>query len=139
MSPVKPYQAIERSPMSDVARVAEPAPAPYAPVPPREPVATERTSAPPSQFSPSSQESEAPRAPAAEIRRAETPTPSEPAREQRTLDLPLAAPQSSPSASAANPRVASPTITPAAHVHEHRDSDESNGEDSGERKSDNAA
>jgi len=181
-APVKPYQAPERTPMAELPRVAEPTPAPYAPVPPREPVVTDRTSGMPSsstspavesprspaptQASPSMPPSDAARAPSPEMKRPEPPLPAstpaasapntpretpvapapttaaEPPREraQTTLDLPLSAPQSSPSSSAANPHVASPPITPASHAPARRESNETDDSgDSTERKSDNAA
>ncbi|HET7925482.1 MAG TPA: ribonuclease E [Rhodanobacteraceae bacterium] len=141
LSPVKPYQAPERSPMSDVTRIAEPAPTPYAPAQPREPVAAER---PVTTFAPTPQpppQPEAPRAPSAEIKRSEAPTHSEPPREQTTLELPLSAPQSSPSANVANPRVAPPTVaTTPTHAPERREPDDANDrDDTSERKSDSAA
>jgi ribonuclease E len=152
MSSVKPYQPAERPPIADAARVAEPAPAPYAPVQPREPVATERTFATPAPApTPSTPQADAPRAPSVESARPETPAPqmpretpaqAEPPREQRTLELPLSAPSSSPSASVANPHVAPPAIQstpPQAPARRESDADAHDGDDASGRKSDNAA
>jgi ribonuclease E len=158
-TPVKPYQAPERSPMSDFARVAEPAPTPYAPMQSSEPAASERPSTPIASPTPSQppQQIEATHTPSSEVMRTQAPTPSMPRetpaastplqpeppreREQTTLDLPLSAPQSSPQTSAANPHVAPPTIATTPHAPARRDSgdDSDDGDDSSERKSDNAA
>jgi len=163
-TPVKPYQAPERSPMSDFARVAEPAPTPYAPTQSSESIASERpsmastpsVSLTPSQPSPP-QHVETMRTPPVEVARTETPTPAMPRetpvastpppseapreRAQATLDLPLSAPQSSPQTSAANPHVAPPTVasTPHAPARREPDDDSNDGDDSSDRKSDNAA
>jgi hypothetical protein len=72
----------------------------------------------------------------------ETPAQAEPPREQRTLELPLSAPSSSPSASVANPHVAPPAIQstpPQAPARRESDADAHDGDDASGRKSDNAA
>jgi hypothetical protein len=158
-SPVKPYQAPEHSPMSELPRVAEPAPTPYAPVQPREPVAVDRP------FAISSQPAETSHSSSPDTNRSETPTPAstaavptavapretpvapvptqaEPPREraQTTLDLPLSAPQSTPSSNTANPQAAPPTIASTPHTPVRRESDDADDkDDSSGRKSDNAA
>jgi ribonuclease E len=133
MTPVKTYHAPERSPMADIARVAEPEPAPYAPVKPREPIAAER---PFTASASSMPQADAAPAPSAEIKRTEAPVQTEPPREQTTLELPLSTPKSSPAASVANPHVVPPTIasTPTRESEDASDSDNDSG-----RKSDNAA
>ncbi len=100
-APVKPYQASERSPMPDVARVAEPAPAPYMPAQPRESAPPDRPSAAPAS---SARAVEPPRAPSP------VPAQSPPAHASDAARLP---PQETKRSDASTPTDAAILSTPS--------------------------